>query len=95
MDLFTMIEATVALAEGVRGSADVPADEMSAARKAAAALAIEHGVLPERAAEIADETERAIVEFADALIVARNAARKINAVAEKHAEELRSHAQAE
>jgi hypothetical protein len=93
MDLFELIEAVIYLSADVRASAEVPADEMSASRKATEAVAIEHGVPPERAAEVAEETERTLTEFADALHAAGRAAEKVKALSEKHAEELRKHVQ--
>jgi hypothetical protein len=93
MDLFTMIEAVIYMSADVRASAEVSADEMSASRKATEAIAIEHGVPPERAAEVAEETERVLTEFADALHAAARAAEKVKALAEEHAEEMENHAQ--
>jgi hypothetical protein len=95
MDLFTRIEAVIALAEGVRTSADIPAAVMSARREETAAIAVSSGVPLELAAVIAEEVERSLVEFADALAAAGRAAEKVNAVAERHAEELRKHVQAD
>jgi hypothetical protein len=95
MDLFTRIEAVIALAEGVRNPADVPAAEITARREQTAIAAVSLGVPPERAAEIAEEVDRSLAEFADALVAAGRAAEKVNAVAERHAEELRNHVQAD
>jgi hypothetical protein len=93
MDLFELIEVVIYLSADVRASAEVPADEMSASRKATVAAAIEHGMPPERAAEVAEEAERTLTEFADALRAAGRAAEKVKALSEKHAEELGKHAQ--
>jgi hypothetical protein len=94
MDLFTMTAAVIALAEGVRNSADVPVAVISAKREETARIAEAFGAPAVRAGQIAEEVERALTEFADALVTAARAAEKVNAVANKHSEELRKYVQA-
>jgi hypothetical protein len=95
MDLFTRADAVIALADGVRTPAEPPAAAMDDIRKETAGIVASFGVPANRADEIAEEAERTLIEFADALVAARAAAEKVNAVAKKHAEELRKYAQAD
>lgn len=95
MDLFTRTDAVIALADGVRAPADLPAAEMDRVRKETAEIAVSFGVPADLADEIAEEAEWTLIEFADALVAAGRAAEKVNAVAKKHAEELRKYAQAD
>jgi hypothetical protein len=95
MDLFTRTDAVIALADGVRTPVDLPAAEMDRVRKETAEIAVSFGVPAGRAGRIAIEAERTLIEFADALLAAAQAAEKVNAVAKKHAEELRKYAQAD
>jgi hypothetical protein len=94
MDVFTRVDAVIALADGVPAPADLPAAEMARIRKKTAEIAVSFGVPADLADEIAEEVERALTEFADALVTAARAAEKVNAVANKHSEELRKYVQA-
>jgi hypothetical protein len=93
MDLFTRVEAVIALAEGVHTSADVSAPMRTASREETSKVAVSFGASADRASRIAIEADRALVEFADALVAAGQAAEKVNAVAKKHTDELRTYAQ--
>lgn len=78
----------IALAEGVRESADFPAGTLARKHEETVASAAKLGFPPDRAAEVADDSWTALSEFADALVAVAEAARNVIAMSEKHAEEL-------
>jgi diacylglycerol kinase family enzyme len=89
MDLYTRAEVAIALADGVRKPATVPADTMARKRQEAATMAATLGFAPDRLDAVAEEAETTLCAFADALHAAADAARNVIAMRDKHAEEMR------
>lgn len=95
MNLNARLEMAIALAEGVRRIEEVSADKVADRRRVTADLAVEHGFTPERAAEVADEVERTLSAFAEALHATANAARAVLNHADMLTEELTKNAHTE